>query len=633
MLYDPDKDPVKEIESLALAVKRRDVGAQPAMDDKELGEREDAAQRYAGENERHFVDYLMDCVKQSTESMREIRKTWAECYSTYKENEPVNYRKKADWQSRIVVPKPFGTVQYGAAAIKKAFSPNYLTIEDPRNPKAAAFWQRVMEFQTNEQHAKFVTRFTDATRMGLAVGQSMEMLPRWIPGAGLRYVLTEPWKIHRDPDALSRDCQSGIYWIHQEWLDYFALLEGEKKGRYFDVARAKDTASSTTNDEFMTPEAIAARKKMIYERGSFRSLILTSEFWGIVLSPKGEVLLPSANYTVAADRVIQLPKAVPYKKIRWPGFSFSPIPDLLTSGGRGLLEGVISVWEAWCNIMCLHQDNLAWIVNPMTEITVDALVDPADAETWPGKEYLVRETLNGQQVVRSVQRPRTTNEVLANSQHYDQLFQRGSMVSDAVQGLPGYRKDMTYREFQSLLDQGLGVFSLMGDDIEQGAIESLIGGTEMIEAHATYADYRQIFSEDELAEFGIVPDEQSRNGVAGVPPFTGAMRVTGLQALMKDNDMLLNLKQVIIPLAMRNSRFQRYIKAYPTLKLLIERMKLEDKGIICDSKEAEMIEAGEYEELAIQKKAALDQQELAEAQAMAKIAESMDKAKASGGSR
>jgi hypothetical protein len=390
----------------------------------------------------------------------------------------------------------------------------------------------------------------------------------------------------------------------------------------------KDTSSNTTNDEFMTPEAIATRKQMTFERGRYRKLVLTSEFWGIVLSPKGEVLLPNAQYTVAADRVIQYPRACPYKRIRWPGISFSPIPDLLTAGGRGLLEGVITVWEAWCNIMCLHQDNMAWIVNPMTEITVDALVDANDVETWPGKEYLVKETMNGQQSIRTVQRPRTTNEVLANSQHYDQLFQRGSMVSDAVQGLPGYRKDMTYREFQALLDQGLGVFSLMGDDIEKAAIQAMIAGAEMISTHATYGDYLEIFTPQELAGLGIVPDPGSVNGIAGVPPFNGAMHVSGLQALMKENDTLINLKNVIIPLIIRNSPFAKYFKPYNVLKALIERIKMKDEKIICDEKEAEQLDAQEFEELARQKKMAIEQQELADAQAMAKIAETIDKGKA-----
>ena len=145
-------------------------------------------------------------------------------------------------------------------------------------------------------------------------------------------------------------------------------------------------------------------------------MILTSEFWGIVLDPQGQMLLPRATYTIAGGRVIQKPKRVPYRTLRWPGVSFSSLPDLLRFGGRGLLEGVLSVWEAMNQLMCLHQDYLVWIVNPPTEMNVDAFVDPDDVELNPGKKFLTRDTQSGQQAVRAVQRKSRTNDILANSQ-------------------------------------------------------------------------------------------------------------------------------------------------------------------------------------------------------------------------
>ena len=137
----------------------------------------------------------------------------------------------------------------------------------------------------------------------------------FVKGKGLQFELIEPWKIHRDPDAPSRDTQGGMYWIHQEWLDYFVLKAGEKKGRYFDVVRVKEVnQSQNPDDPFLTKEAVAARKAQTWERSKFRKAILTSEFWGIVLDPKGEVLLPRATYTIAGGRVIQKPKPSPWPR-------------------------------------------------------------------------------------------------------------------------------------------------------------------------------------------------------------------------------------------------------------------------------------------------------------------------------
>jgi len=611
----------KQIRDLKRKMEQREGAAAQNIgniDENEMAEREAAAKAYAGENEKHFASYLQDCVNQSVRANSEIRKTQAHCYRVYLENEPVNYARKDYWQSRIVVPKPFGTVQYGASALKRAFSPNFLTIKDTKNKNTATFWQKILEIQLNHKHAKFIQRFIDATTMGLAVGISQEVIPRWIPGAGLHFSLVEPWKIHRDPDAAPRDAQSGLYWIHQEWLDWHVLLAGEEAKKYQNVRRVRAQETADGNNAWMTQEAIAARKGMIWERSDFRPMILTSEFWGTVLSPKGEMLLPNARFTTAAGRVIEPPTAVPYKNLRWPGMAYSPLPDLLKFNGRGLLEGILTLWEAMCNLMCLHHDALQWQVNPMSEINVDALVDPADTETWPGKEYLVKDTVSGQQAVREVRRFSKTNEILANMQYHDQNYQRGSFVTDAVQGLPGYRKDMTYREAAMNLDQALGVYSLMGENIESGAIDIVTAACDFISLYATWQDLTDVFLPEELEAFGITQgrseDGASPGGLIGIPEIDGTFHISGIQALMKENESLANLRDVIIPLS-QAPRYAPYFRPYNVLKAFELRTNLTDEKLIASEEEAMMIEAGEFEQLAQMKKAEALAAAQAEAQA------------------
>ena len=623
-IYDPQTDP-----ALDLLARKRDVDLRTAaaeagndMDAQELKEREEAADAYAGENEQHFAAYMQDCIDQSVNANKAIRETQAHCYKVYLEDEPVNYAKKDPWQSRITVPKPFGTVQYGASAIKRAFTPKFLSVTNVKDKRAGDFWKKVLDYQLNEQHAKFVLRFTDATTMALAIGISMEMIPQWIPGSGLGFSLIEPWKIHRDPDAASRDPQSGLYWIHQEWLDWHVLKAGETANKYRDVDRVREGETAQPDNPWLSQEAIAARKKMVWERATFRPMVLTSEFWGTVLDPKGNMLLPSARYTVAAGRVIQRPKAVSYQTLRWPGIAFSPMPDLLKFNGRGLLEGILTLWESMCNLMCLHNDNLQWFVNPMNEISVENLVDPSDTETFPGKTYLVRDTMHGQPVVREVLRRGKTNEVLANMQYADQNYQRGSFVTDAVQGLPGYRKDMTYREAAMNLDQSLGVYSLMGENIEAGAMIAIQSAAEFIREYASYKDYQAIFTEEELNAYGIVPDPAAPNGVRGVPPIDGSFHVSEIQALMKENEALVNLKNVIIPLA-DSPRFGRYIKPFTVLKALELRTNLTDENLIVSEDEAQKIEAQEYEALAEEKKALAEARDIEQAHKVADLANKM----------
>ena len=110
-----------------------------SMDEKEERERVEAARAYAGENEKHFVDYAMDCIKQSVRGHRNIRHIQNNCWNVYNENEPISYKDKESWQARTVIPKPFQTVQFGASAIKKAFSPNFLSIENSKNKSSSSY--------------------------------------------------------------------------------------------------------------------------------------------------------------------------------------------------------------------------------------------------------------------------------------------------------------------------------------------------------------------------------------------------------------------------------------------------------------------------------------------------------------
>ena len=556
-------------------------------DAQEQKERENAAGAYAKENEQHFVDYGMDCIKTSAKAREDIRLVQEECYRVYKEKEPFSYGSKQPWQSRIVVPKPYNTIQFAAGAIRKAFSPEFLSIEDAQNQGGADFWQKAMTTQLDSSHANFVIRFVDATTMGLAVGESMELKPRWVPGKGLSFVLAEPWKIFRDPDASPRDPQSGVYWIHQEWMDYHLLKQRQKQGVYENIEEAFATRGEMPDNPFMTKDAIAARKEQIWQRSKFRKMLQVSEFWGKVLSPNGELLLERATFTFGGGRVIKRPTGVRFKTLRWPGMMFSPQPDLLGLGGRGLLEGIRTIWESMCNLMCLHEDAMKWLVNPMTEINVDGLLNAGDVQIFPGKRYLTQDTMNGQQVVRTVSRRDVTGSVLANLQYYDQNYQRGTAVTDAVQGLPGYRKDITWRESEQNLSQGMEVFNLMGTNVELGAIQALTAAQEVVETYAGYEDYVAMLGQEELTKANI--QVGNKGVIEGLPKMTGAFHVSGIQKLMKDAETLSVIVGTVMPMA-ESGRFAPFVRPYQAIRALEIRTGLKDENIFLSKEEGEALE-------------------------------------------
>ena len=594
------EDPSIEVRRRVGEINRVDFDAQ------ETAEREEAAQAYAGEDEAHFVGFMEDCVKTSVEAMRKIRLNQQECWDVFNEEPPPNYALKEPWQSKVVVPKPYSSCQFAQAIVRKAFDAEFLSIENKQDEEGAEFWKELMSLMLSRTYANFPINFTDATGMSFAVGQSMEMIPQWIPGKGLRYTLTEPWKIHRDPDSISRQPQSGMYWIHQEYLDYYLLKDGEKNGVYQNIPDMGPGGQygSPQSDVNLTKEEMARRKEMMWNRSKFRAMALTSEFWGTVLDKRGQLLLPNATYTVTGDRVIRSPKASPYPTMRWPGIGFSAMPHLLRFDGRALIQGIKSLWYFMNSLFCLHADNLNWIVNPPTELDISALVDQTDVDNYPGKQILTRGTVSGQQAFRVGDRRGQTGDILANMNFADQRFQEGTMLNYSAMGLPGYRAEVTKGEAAQNLDQSMTVVGLMGKNLEDGALWAIQAGAETVAINITYEELAQIMPK--AADRYM--DPESPTGLLLPQLNSGTFKVAGISALMRDMEIVRSIQGVILPMA-ESDLFRPYLKPYQILRAVVKRLNLQDEQVEVEPADAQRIDQNQQ----IQQEAAIQAQQQAAA--------------------
>ena len=605
------EDPAIEINGRIRQINQQKVV--PTMDDQELADRTEAAQAYAGEDEMHFVRWMEDCVDTSVNAMIRIRANQRECWDVYNEEEPPNYRLKESWQSKVVVPKPFSTVQFSMALVRKAFDTQFLSIENTQDKDAAEFWKKLMIIMLSRNYANFPINFTDATGMGFAVGQSMEMIPVWRNGRGLQYVMTEPWKIHRDPDAISRQPQSGMYWVHQEWIDYYVLKAGEKAGKYVNLEPMGPGSNwgNPKKDQNITKEEIARRKNQLWNRSGFRSMCLTSEFWGTILDKRGELLLPNATFTVAGNRVISLPKASPYPSLRWPGIGFSPLPHFLRFDGRSILQGIKSLWYFMNSLMCLHADNLNWVVNPPSEIDITSLVDQNDIDNYPAKQYLTKGSQQGQQVVRTIDRKSNTGDILANLNFADQRFQEGSLLNYTAQGLPGNRDYVTAKESAQNLDQSMTIIGQMGKNLEDGALNAIIAGAETIAINISYVELVALGLQVDADKYR---DDNSPTGLKLPDIGTGTFHVSGVTALMKEQEIIRGISQILLPMfnpATGGEVFIPYMKPWQLLRSLEKRLHLEDEEIVVSAEDATRIDANQQ----AQQEAAIEHKKRAEAAA------------------
>ena len=581
------------------------ASAKPEMDEKELAEREEATQAYAGEDEPHFVAYLNDCVQMSRDSMKDIRDEQAECWDVFNEKEPANYAFKEAWQSRAVLPKPNIYVMAFLAVISKAFDPQFLSIENEQNKEDAEFIRKLMSLMMSKSFSGFPINFIDATQMGAAVGQSMEMIPMWRPMQGPYWDLIEPWKIHRDPDSLSRQPQSGMYWIHQEWLDYHDLKKMEKNGVLQNLQDCGPGGQwgNPSSDNNIDPNELKRRRDMLYQQSSFRTKVLTSEFYGTILDRRGEELLPNSNYWVVADRVVKLPKISPYPTLRWPGTSFSPLPHLLRHDGRSLLTGLKSLWYAMCNLFALHIDNLNWTVNPQKEIDISTLVDQEDLDDYPGKQYLTHGSQQGNMAIRTVDRKSTTSDILANLKYQDQAFQVGGPVTYAQQGLPDYRSEVTARESAQNLQQSNTVMSLVGGNLDDGALSAIEALYETIRINLTYRELATWMGQAVADKYR---DASVPTGLRLPSLTSGSFKISGASTLLQNQEVINTIGKLILPLCDPNGQgkvFLPYLKPAKIVAAIVRRANLEDEGISVDEEKAEEIDAAQQEQQDAQIKA------------------------------
>lgn len=192
--------------------------------------------------------------------------------------------------------------------------------------------------------------------------------------------------------------------------------------------------------------------------------------------------------------------------------------------------------------------------------------------------------MSGQQVVRTVDRRDVTGSVLANMQYYDQGFQRGSMITDTVQGLPGYRAEVTAFEVAQMLDQSMGVFGLMGSNIEQGTVEVLKAIVDVLE---TFALPHELVASVENPD---VQAELINSGAIAHPPrLSGDFSISGMQELLKQTDTLRHLVTVVFPMA-ASPFWGPYFRPYKALKAFEARTNLKDEDLLVDQQTADNID-------------------------------------------
>lgn len=421
----------------------------------------------------HLVEYVEECVKHAERTEDERMKLDEQLWDAH-EGKMRELSLKEDWQAKITTNEPFQTVIQAKMLVRKAVvdQPNWFDVtteqkDDPAVMAKVNFWKDSLRWWANQ--TKMTQLFPDMTEMGFSIGASLAAKAIWAADADgmerLRFVRIMPWQLRRDPDAMSREPQSGLYCVHQDWIDYHLLLEGEKQGHFENVRDClKDRGDEGTWDRRNERK----RRGLVDYTHKFRPQVFVREFWGGVLDHNGELVYPNVRFTVANRTVIKRPVATKFPRIKWPIHQFAPLPHMRNFHGYSLIEGMLKMWKFRCNMLSMTADRLSFVLNGAWEVDEAKLLNPADKELYPGCTKSKKANANGP-AYTLIKQDTDFLPVVENMMGMTgNLFQNGVFVTELLKGEMGERKDITKGEVEIKTQQALGVFEGIGHDVEYG---------------------------------------------------------------------------------------------------------------------------------------------------------------------
>lgn len=529
----------------------------------------------------HLVEYVEECVKHTERTEDERMKLDEQLWDAH-EGKQREMAQKEDWQAKITTNEPFQTVIQAKMLVRKAVTdkPEWFTVDSEQkdNPGVMAkisMWNDSLRWWA--KRAKLTQIIPDMTEMAFALGVSLAAKAVWsvdVNGQeGLRIVKIEPWKIRRDSDAMSRDPQSGLYCIHQDWVDYHVLLEGEKSGQYINV---KDCLKERGDEGTWDRRNERKRRGLVDYSHRFRPQIFVREFWGAVLDHNGELVYPNVRFTVANRTVITRPIPTKFPKIRWPIHQFSALPHIRNFHGYSLTEGMLKMWKFRNNLLSMTADKMSFVLNGAYEVDDSKLVNPADKELYPGCTKSKKMNAQGSAYTEIKMSGDFIPQVEALMGMTGNLFQNGVFVTELLKGEMGNRKDITKGEVEIKTEQALGVFEGIGHDVEYGGEQFI----EMIQdVLTTYWDpwdspgYLQVLGmkhQQILGQVALLSPEQRVEAMRQETDIS----INGVSLIFKKSalvDRMINMVKLT-----DSPRFQPYSKDSVLIHKLADAMDVSD---------------------------------------------------------
>jgi len=222
-------------------------------------------------------------------------------------------------------------------------------------------------------------------------------------------------------------------------------------------------------------EAEQARRLMLRISGEnknkYRKEVVLHTFYGTITQEDGTVVKRDARFIVANKKyVILKPEASPYWLRKHPYVFITPLKTLVMVIGNGMVDGIRPVINALDNIINMAGDKALFSLLAPTEINVDALKDPEQAEggLTPGKLYKTKGPLG--QAMHQIQQGDIAQGTFILADLFRSFIQNYTGWTEFIQGMPTAKGDVTATEVNRKTEASTMQFENIASSIEKGGI-------------------------------------------------------------------------------------------------------------------------------------------------------------------
>lgn len=472
-------------------------------------------------NNQDYVDFLNACIKECDDVWGERKKIMRECYDRYRSYR--DFSKKKGWQHKIVAPTVYPAIKGASGLIQRIlmksdeffkFVPERQDnapqqadpmtgqpIEDNMDNFARAFTRKV-RFHIDE--CGFIDKFGEAVESALACMLGvLKFTPKlvmdtrviWGPipftdeegkpvvGPSGEPYIKEFGFVQETAERAKLFCEvvnplllrfplDASYFIEETRVPLWELLDN-REGLEFNKRELNRLKREDYESAAFT-EAEQNRLKMLQikeHKNQFRKEVVLHTFYGTVTDRQGNVVFRDARFIVANQKyLITKPGPVPYWLRKHNYVLITPLKVLFQAIGAGMVDGIRPIINAIDNLVNIAGDKMLYAMIPPSEVNVDALSDPQQAEGGlvPGKLFKTKGPLG--QALRQLQPGDIPPGGFSLIELFKMFIQNYTGWTEFMMGMPTRKGSVTATEVERKTEASSLSFENIAASIEKGGV-------------------------------------------------------------------------------------------------------------------------------------------------------------------